>query len=698
MRMMMIKINGYRWGSVLILCLSMLSIPALSQTKPEDLAPSFRRWLEQEVVYLITPKEKEVFLQLETDRERNQFVEAFWRYRDPNPSTPENEFKIEHYQRISYANQKFGREGPGAGWRSAMGRIYIILGEPPYVERYENLTLVYPMVIWSYSAMPEMGLNQAFNVAFFKPRGIGEYELYSPIRFGPTALLINYNDDQSDTQGAYFALMGIEPAVAAISLSLIPGETNYSLTPSLASEILVNAKIPSAPHYKVEDTWAEKLLEYKDIVEVDYSTNYITSESFLRVIEDKSGIHFVHYLIEPSRLTFEQFGERFLSNLEINGNVSDLEGNTVYQFERSIPIEFNPEQMNSIRNKLFSYQDLFPLVEGDYKLSLLFKNRVSKEFSSMEHNISIHPSPNALQMSPLTLANRAFTTTEYQGKSKPFLIGEIQVVPSPRNDFTKQDVLSVFFQIHGLTADMKKTAALEYTIMTGDETVRSFREDIKVYPQSPNFLKDISLSDLTPAYYKIRISLLDQSQAEVLSENADFYITHAPSLARPWILSFPVSSTEDPAYMNILGNQHLNKKNLDMARKLLEAAFRSNTISVNFALDYCRVLLAQKAYREVKEVAQPFLDREEKHEFYAILGQSCQELGQWAEAIIHYKSYLAYYGTNIQILNSVGDCYLTLGDKEEALNAWERSLELDPNQERIKKLVASLKERNLVLE
>jgi GWxTD domain-containing protein len=677
----------------LFFILSTLSFPGQTKKSLKDLSPVYRKWLEEEVVYIITPKEKEVFLQLETDRERNLFMEAFWKYRDPNPNTPENEFKEEHYNRIKYANQWFGREGPGAGWRSARGRIHIILGEPGYVERFENLSEVYPMIIWSYAARPELGLLQAFNVAFFKRSGMGEYELYSPIRFGPQELLIHYKGDRSDYMAAYRELIRIEPSIAEASLTLLSGERGFATAPSLASEILLNATIPTSPHKKVEDAWAEKLLAYKDIVEVEYSANYINCDFSASVIEDKSGVYFVHYLIEPSRLTFEQYGGRFLSNLEINGNVTDLEGNTVYQYERSIPIDFNREQMDNIRNKLFSFQDMFPLIGGDYKLNVLMKNTVSKEFTSAEKNITIPKSSNALSMSPLILANKALTDSKYKGRSKPFLLGNIQLVPSPRNDFSQQDHLYLFFQIHGLTNDLKETGIFEFVISDEDKQVRSFRKDIKDYPGAPDILEDISLTGLSAGYYRIRASVLDRDLQAILNEVADFSVSFASSIPRPWLLSLPVSSPEDPAYLNILGNQYLTKKDFFKARQLLEAAYRKNPESSQFALDLCQSLFNLKDYKNVKEIAQPFLDRPEKHIFYAILGQSCQKLSEWADAIVYYKSYLAYYGTHIQILNSVGECYHQLGNKQEALNAWERSLELDPKQEQIRKLVESLKEK-----
>jgi GWxTD domain-containing protein len=691
----MMRKKPYLYLLLLLFVLPLLSFSYQKAKSPKDLSPTYRKWLEEEVVYIITPKEKEVFLQLETDRERNLFMEAFWKHRDPNPTTPENEFKDEHHRRIQYANQNFGREGPGAGWRSAMGRIYILLGQPGYIERYENYAEVYPTVIWSYSARPELGLLQAFNVVFFKRGGLGEYELYSPVRFGPHHLLVHFKGDPADYMSAYRELFEVEPNLAYSSMTLLQGERTYVTSPSIASEVLLNATIPAVPQRQVEDAWAEKLLAYKDIVEVEYSANYIDNDSYIRVIEDDSGIHFVHYLIEPSRLTFEQYGGRYLSNLEVNANVTDLDGATVYQYERTIPIEFNQDQMDNIRNKLFSFQDMFPLVEGNYKMNVLLKNKVSKEFTSVEADLSIPDTSNELSMTPLILANKALRDSKYKGKSKPFLLGDIQLVPSPRNDFSQQDHLYLYFQVHGLTQELKETGSLKFTISTGDKTVRSIRTQIKEYPDAPNFFEDIPLSGLTTGYYEIKAALFEKDrQQETLYEEADFYISYAASLPRPWLLSLPVSSPEDPIYQNVLGIQYMNKKDHFKAKPLLEAAFRRNPESVKFALDFCRNLYNLKEYQKVKEIAQPFLDRPERHEFYAILGQSCQALGELAEAISYYKSYLAYFGTHIQILNSVGDCYLQLGNKEEALTAWTRSLELDPKQDELRKKVESLKNNN----
>ena len=662
------------------------------EKRAKDLLEEYRKWLEEEVVYIITQIEKKVFLQLESDRERNIFIEAFWKHRDPNPNTPENEFKKEHYRRISYANQWLGRESPGPGWRTAMGRIYIILGEPNMIEKYENLSEIYPVIIWFYEGKMEYGLPNAFNVAFFKRSGMGEYELYTPVKFGPQALLIHYKGDPTNYLGAYRELSKIEPNVADISLSLIPGESTYVPSPSIASELLIQSKIPSAPHEKVKDTYAEKLLKYKDIVEVEYTANYIDSDSYVNVIRDKSGIFFVHYLIEPKRLSVEQYENEFITNLEINGKISDLKGNTIFQFERTIPIKLNKDQLNKITRKLFSFQDIFPLIGGNYKLDLLLKNAVSKEFTSLEKDIII-PEASNLQMSSPILANKIVKNSKYKGKNKAFLIGNIQLVPSPRNDFSLRDNLYLFFQIYGLDEDLKENGYLEFSIFKGSEKIHSFIKSIKEYPDRTSFLEEFSLANFRPANYKIIVSLFNKNKDEILSEQSNFYISPVAFLPRPWVLSVPMSSSADPLYLNILGNQLLNKKDIQRAKSLLEKAYRKNPNSIKFALDFSKALFAEKEYQRVKQMALPFLKDQEKYEFLGILGQSCQALGEFGDAISYYKDYLSHYGTNLNVLNSLGECYYRLGNIEEALIAWEKSLEIDPKQEKLKKTVESIRKK-----
>lgn len=682
---------------ILCLFLSLCSISGsflFSQKKlsPKDLDPVYRKWLEEEVIYIITPKERDVFLQLQTDREREIFVQGFWKQRDPNPNIPGNEFKEEHYRRIDYVNNWFGKDSPGKGWRKDRGRIYITLGAPKSIERYENSGEMYPVIIWFYEGMIEYKLPNAFNVVFFKKDGAGDYMLYSPVRFGPQNLLIHFYGDMTEYTEAFYKLLDIEPAVAKVSLNLLAGESVQVLSPSLQSEVLISQKIPAAPHEKVKDSWAEKLLKYKDIIEVDYTANYIDCDSLARVIQDKSGNHFVHYLIEPSRLTFEQFQEKYHSNLEIIVQVSDQSGKSIYQFDKTIPIEFDEGQMSSIRNKLFSFQDMFPLVTGTYKFSVLMKNVVSKEFTSVEKDIIIS---NATfpQISQLTLANRLDKDSKFIGRNKPFLIDDFQLIPSPRSDFTKEDTLYVYFQIQGWEDNLKENASLQYSITKEDMEVITRKKNLNEYPDTTDIFEEFPLTNIPQDYYKIKVSLINEKQEEIFSREAPFFITHLPYLIRPWVLSMPMVSSEDPVFANILGNQYLNKNEEAKARTYLEGAYNRNPNNPKFALDLSKVLNQAQEYQRVKRIAAPFMHDERKNQFLQIMGQSSQALGEFLEAITYYQEYLSFYGTNIFVLNSIGDCYFQLNNTAEALNAWEKSLEISPNQDKIKKLIRNLREK-----
>ncbi|MGB3862096.1 MAG: GWxTD domain-containing protein, partial [Candidatus Aminicenantaceae bacterium] len=259
--------------SIVFLFISLLAFPLEVSSGIQlegELPPRFKIWLEQEVSYIITPLEKEVFLQLQTDRERDFFMEAFWKHRDPTSGTPENEFKEEHYRRINYANFHFGRTAPLPGWKTDRGRIYIILGEPRGIDRYTGETQIYSTEVWFYQGLTHLGLPSGFNLVFFQKDGVGEYVLYSPSADGPQALLTSYYGDQADYVQAFQTLKKINPILAKVSLSLLPGESTQYGRPSLASDMLIQ-NIYTVPQKELKDNYAQKFLAYKDKVEVEYS-------------------------------------------------------------------------------------------------------------------------------------------------------------------------------------------------------------------------------------------------------------------------------------------------------------------------------------------------------------------------------------------------------------------------------------------
>lgn len=679
----------------LIILFFAFSEALLSQKRSsKDLPPRHRIWLEEEVVYIITPKEKDVFLQLETDRERELFIEAFWKHRDPNPDTPENEFKDEHYRRIAYANTTLGRGTPTQGWRTEMGRIYIILGEPDAVERYENETEVYPTVVWFYQGMAPFGLPQSFYVVFLKRFGAGDYELYSPIRDGPQSLLVHYLGDPKDYLAAYSQLRQIQPDLARVSLSLLPEEPLSDRGPTVASEILIS-NIAVNPQKAVKDAYAEKLLKYKDIVEVEYSANYIDSESLTAVIRDASGITFVHYLIEPSRLSVNLLEGQYYTTFEVSGQVADTNGRTVYQFSRDIPIRFDEDQRRRLQSLPFRYQDAFPLVEGRYSLSILMKNRVSKEFTSFEKEITVPASQGTGEMTPLVLATRV-KDADPSPQVRPFKVGSLQLYPVSRNEFAMRESLFIFFQAPGLSDELQAGGRVRFTITKQNREFQKKEKAISEYGPRGPFLEEFSLQDFPPAHYEITATLVARDGRPVHSAAAFFSVAPVESIPRPFIYAPPLPPPGDPAVDYTLGGQYYNIGRIDKAREHLEKAYRTNPSSLLFAEGFGRFLFQAGDYAGAKSILLPFAEAGESQEeprFLKLLGDALQKLEEHEAAVEFYKRYLATVGTNVDVLNAIGDSYLALNNIEEALIAFEKSLEIDANQERIKTLVSRLKDR-----
>lgn len=120
-----------------------------------DLARVYARWLDEDVAYIITPEERRAFQMLKSDEQREAFVEAFWRRRDPDTDTPANEYRAEHYGRVAYANQHYSSPN-AAGWKTDRGRIHITYGPPHSVSKTADGEL------WVYKVLPGVGTNIEF--------------------------------------------------------------------------------------------------------------------------------------------------------------------------------------------------------------------------------------------------------------------------------------------------------------------------------------------------------------------------------------------------------------------------------------------------------------------------------------------------------------------------------------------------------
>ena len=676
--------------AILLVAAGLDAGPAVSGSQ---LSAAHKAWIEDEVVYIITATERSVFLKLETDRERELFIEAFWRQRDPTPGTPENEFKAEHFRRIAHANSALGRETSRPGWKTDRGRIHIILGEPQDIERFEGKSSTYDTEVWFYQGKTDLGLPPAFYVVFFKERGSGEFRLYSPIGDGPQALMPGYLGDV-DPAAAYEKLREIEPNLAEVSLSLVPGESDALYgKPSMTSDLLLQ-RIASAPARGVKSQYAQKFLAYKDLVEVEYTANFIDSASLIRVFKEPSGPYFVHYAVQPQRLSVNQRDSTFYTTLKVNGRVSTPGGQLVYQFDKSVPLNLTAAQMDEANRVPFDFQDLFPLVGGDYTLSLLVKNEVSKEFTSVERTLRIPGPGTAVQMTQPLLGYKAARLETAARRMKAFRVGAYQIFCQPDQIFSRQEALAVAFQLHNLTADAAAAAEIRLEFLKEDQPFRTIVRKPAEYKDLPDVLEEIPLADFPPARYTIKVAV-GAGAAEIVSATEEFEVSFADTLPRPWFFSRVLPEAGDPAYQGIIGLQLFNLGRLAEAQALLESVVARLPGSEDAAAALARVYLGRGAASEAGRTLAPFIQpsRTAKYETYVLAAQALRRGRELDGAVAALERAIGHYGINAVLMNLMGECLADLGKIPEALAAFERSLALSPDQPLVRAKIDELKKR-----
>lgn len=657
--------------------------------KSLSLSERHRHWLEEEVIYIITPIEKDVFLNLNNSKERDLFIEAFWRRRDPTPGTEKNEFREEHYRRLNYVNRRYKYAGK-PGWKTDRGKVYIILGPPNDIRIFQGNDAYYPSELWSYQGVELHGLPPAFNLLFFQKNRVGDFILYNPAMMGPQTLLASYfMKDPTDVMAAYYRLEEIQPMLAQASLSLIPNEPTTH-HPSMASVALIQ-NIDGALIRSIDDTYAKKFIQYKDIIEVEYSANYIDSNAQLYVFKDDSGLPFVHFSLEPKNLSMGSYENSVYTSLDFNGIISDNDQNLIYQFEKKVNLNFTSQQFESIRYRPFDFTGKFPLIPGNFRFSFLMKNKISKEFTSYEVSLKI-PDSEKFTMTSLLLGFNIVFLQPQKTKSTPFSLANQLIYSQPQKAFNPHETLFIFFQIWSLPEEIYEEGTLKYTFLQEEKIIKSFSRSLKAYKNQLNFLEAVPLTNFQPGYYKIKVSLLNKNGVEIASRHEIFIMTTS-SLPRPWVMSLSQKDQFNQRQISyILGKQFANKREFHKALIFLNKAYSADPGNFEYALALARANFNLHRYPDTLKILQPFEKQiQQKYELLTLLGETNQSLGNFARAIQYYQQALENFGTNTYLLNSLGECFLSLGEKKKALDLFQKSLEIDPRQEKIKKIILQLK-------
>ncbi len=679
------KFKSLAFSSLLFISTSILFSQKI---KEEELAPKYRDWLKL-VDYIILPQEKEVFLQLKNDRDRDIFIETFWKQRDPTPGTPQNEFKDEHINRFLYANEHFRRGTTREGWMTDMGRIYILLGPPNSIERFDMQAGVHPCEIWYYYGDTKRGLPPHFAVIFYKRGGVGEYKLYNPVSDGPESLLIDTQGiDLTDFSSVYNKIKELAPTLANVSFTLIPGQVPYRFTPSQSAPILL-ANILDYQKKKVSPAYATNFLNYKGIVSVEYATNFIECISHLSVLRDpRLDLFFVHFSINPKSVSVDYFEpkDQYYLNYQLTVNLRKGE-EIIFQYTKDYPLYFSPSQMEKIRAGGLSIQDSFPVFPGDYTVTVLLQNSVGKEFSFFEKIIHV---PEKSGFPFISGINLAYDIQNEEGLSHlPYKIGQKRYFVDPSNLFSTKDKIILFIDLINITKEFWGKGEIEIKIEGSDKKEKLLD---KIYLRDFSYSNNMEMSKeigsgFPPDYYQMIIALKENGK-EIQKEKVNFSISNSPNLPHPNIFSKRLPSQNNFLLFYMLATQAEKLKKNDEAEVYYKKVLELNPEFIDGILSYSNFLLNTRRFEEALLFAEKLKDNsEKKFDYFLLKGQAFRGLGDFREAINNLLEANKIYNSDIRVLNSLGYCYFKIGKREEAIRALKSSLSLNPKQKDIEELV-----------
>jgi Flp pilus assembly protein TadD len=397
--------------------------------------------------------------------------------------------------------------------------------------------------------------------------------------------------------------------------------------------------------------------------------------------------------MEPARISAEEIGGKYEVRFLLNGRVSDASGKTVYQFDKDFPLSLTAGELEDVRAQSLSIQDAFPLVPGTYTFDLLLKNTLSKEFAGAGTTLVVPGPSGPPGLGALLLAYGAERTKSDPRERVPFKLGDIQILCQTRKTFTSREGLVLFYQPHGITAALRASGTLLTTFYREEEEfLRRTRRLADAPPEG--VVETQSLTDFGPGYYQVRVALLDGAGKELAQAKENFEISLVSSIPRPRVMSKVAAAAVRDDDLFTTGLQLMNKGDFEAARTRLAAAHGRAPQRPDYAVAYAQVLFRLKDYPKTKEVLLPWAGAEDTPaEIPALLGFACQAMEEFEEAVTYYTAYLVRFGASVDILNFLGTCHLRLGNRDEALKAWTKSLEVSPDQPKIKDLVESLKKK-----
>jgi len=507
----------------------------------KELDSQYKKWLNEDVIYIITPEERRSFLHLSTNEEREQFIEAFWQRRNPDPDSPENTFKEEHYRRIAYANEHYASGIPG--WKTDRGKIYIMWGPADEVDSHPTggnwdrpmdqgggSTTTYPYEDWRYRYLEGMGEN--VELEFVDPTSTGEYHLTMDPSEKDALLMVpgagltmaesmgmaNKSSRFSNTDGTHMA-------ENEGGMTGVQSENNNEFT-----RLELYANIMKPPPVKFKDLEAISTSRLvRDQVKFDYRYD------FLRVTSDTVLVP-ITVQIPVAQLNFLQKDGVDSASMDLFARITSLSGRIVQTFEDTLRADFPSALLKQSAGTSRIYQKAVPLSPGLYELDIVIKDVNSGNVGVVDTRLAVPRfQDDQLSASSLILADDIVPVSSKDIGLGQFVLGDVKVRPKMDKTFTPKDRMGVYLQVYNLKVDDKThraDASVEYRLKKDKETepMMKFEVPAEKLPQHGEEMtleQLITLGSLTPGKYQLEIAVTDNLAKQTITPVADFTVKPA---------------------------------------------------------------------------------------------------------------------------------------------------------------------------
>ena len=507
----------------------------------KELASPYKKWLDEDVVYIITPEERSAFLHLSTNEEREQFIEQFWQRRNPDPDSPENTFKEEHYRRIAYANEHFASGIPG--WKTDRGRIYTMWGPPDEIDSHPSggtyerpadegggETSTYPFEDWRYRYLEGIGEN--VELEFVDPTMTGEYHLTTdPSEKDALLYVPNAGLTMAEEMGLSSKVARFNNTDGTHMAEPMGGTTEEN---NEFTRLDKYAKIMAPPPVKFKDLEEDVTAGVvRDQIKFDYRFDFmrITSDTVLVPITVQ---------IPTKSLTFQEKNGVDSATVNLFGRISTLSGRVVQTFEDTVHRDIPASLIEQATTTSSIYQKAIPLSPNLYRLDIVIKDVNSGNVGVVNTRLAVpHFEDDQLSSSSLVLADQISRVSAKDIGLGQFVIGDVKVRPKMDLTFAQNEPMGIFLQVYNLKVDQKThkpDATVVYRVMRGDQQVLKYDMPQAQLPERGEEMtleNLVALDSFTPGKYKLEVAITDNLAKQTITPSAEFSVKSAPAAPRP---------------------------------------------------------------------------------------------------------------------------------------------------------------------